>query len=131
MDELLLRILGIAACGAVLTLLMRGTGRTEIAVICETLCGLLLLWSLLDLLPGVQVYVQSLRSAMSAENETLRFVFRITGIALLTELAAQLCRDAGAGTLGQRVTFCGKAVILCTALPLLQKVFVQAWSLLE
>lgn len=46
-------------------------------------------------------------------------MLRAVGVALISEFGAQLCRDAGEGTLAGRVELAGRAAMLTLALPLL------------
>lgn len=46
-------------------------------------------------------------------------MIRAVGVAMLSEFGAQLCRDAGEGTLAGRVELAGRAAMLTLALPLL------------
>ena len=54
----------------------------------------------------------------------------LSGVTVAAELAAQLCRDAGAGALAQKLELVGKAVILCACLPVLVQLCDVALSLL-
>ena len=65
------------------------------------------------------------------DAEMTKFLLRVTGIALICELAAQLCRDAGSGGLAQKVELGGKVVILCACLPLVRELSACALSLLD
>ncbi len=46
-------------------------------------------------------------------------MIRATGVAVLVELGAQLCRDAGEGALAVRVELAGRVTLLGVALPIL------------
>ena len=48
-------------------------------------------------------------------------LLRGAAIAVAAELGAQLCRDAGAGALAQKVELGGKLLLLCAAFPLLRE----------
>ena len=60
----------------------------------------------------------------------LHLLLRVSGVTVAAELAAQLCRDAGAGALAQKLELVGKAVILCACLPVLVQLCDVALSLL-
>ena len=86
-------------------------------------------------------HIAALRTALDAlpafaqqsgvDAELTKFLLRVTGIALICELAAQLCRDAGSGGLAQKVELGGKVVILCACLPLVRELSACALSLLD
>ena len=86
-------------------------------------------------------HIAALRTALDAlpafaqqsgvDAELTKFLLRVTGIALICELAAQLCRDAGSGGLAQKVELSGKVVILCACLPLVRELSACALSLFQ
>lgn len=49
----------------------------------------------------------------------LTTIFKILGIAYLTEFVAQLCRDGGSGALALKIEFAAKIIILTLAMPVL------------
>ena len=114
----LLKWIGMAACAAVMGAVLRGFGRRDMAVVLEAAK------SALDMLPA---FAQQ----SGVDAELTKFLLRVTGIALICELAAQLCRDAGSGGLAQKVELSGKVVILCACLPLVRELSVCALSLLD
>ena len=54
--------------------------------------------------------------------ELLTPLFKTVGIAVLTKITAELCRDAGEGGIGAFAEVAGGAAALCVALPLAQAV---------
>ena len=113
-----LRISGLAVLGAVIALILKRTDRTfaGIAVIGS---GILLL------LCVSQPLIQSISALWQLSNqaqlgsETTQNLARMLGIALLTELSAQLCRDAGEEGLAQKASLAGKWLLLSMTAPML------------
>lgn len=58
-------------------------------------------------------------------------MLRALGIALLTRICADLCRDMGEGTVAGGVEFAGKIAILLLALPLIREIIGYAAQLWE
>ncbi len=56
-------------------------------------------------------------------QESFGVLVRALGIALLTEVAATMCRDCGEGSLATWVELAGKLEILLLALPLIETVW--------
>lgn len=65
-----------------------------------------------------------------ASNEYIGVLMRALGICLLTELAADTCRDAGEQGLASKAELVGKLALLTVALPLFQKVGDMALTLI-
>ncbi|MBQ8005470.1 MAG: hypothetical protein IJ303_04070 [Clostridia bacterium] len=62
--------------------------------------------------------------------EYQKTVFKALGIAYLTHITAQVCRDCGEGGLAQGVETAGKFELLLLALPLIKKIFAVAEEML-
>ena len=61
------------------------------------------------------------RAAAGLPAEYLRVIFRAVGICLLTQLAADTCRDAGEQSLAAKAELAGKCFMLLLALPLFER----------
>lgn len=127
----LLKWIGMAACAAVMGVVLRGFGRRDMAVVLETACGVLLLGQMLEAAKSALDVLPAFAQQSGVDAELTKFLLRVTGIALICELAAQLCRDAGSGGLAQKVELGGKVVILCACLPLVRELSACALSLLD
>lgn len=127
----LLKWIWMAACAAVMGAVLRGLGRRDMAVVLETACGVLLLGQMLEAAKSALDVLPAFAQQSGVDAELTKFLLRVTGIALICELAAQLCRDAGSGGLAQKVELGGKVVILCACLPLVRELSACALSLLD
>ena len=127
----LLKWIGMGACAAVMGAVLRGFGRRDMAVVLETACGVLLLGQMLEAAKSALDVLPAFAQQSGVDVELTKFLLRVTGIALICELAAQLCRDAGSGGLAQKVELGGKVVILCACLPLVRELSACALSLLD
>ena len=78
-----------------------------------------LLSALALLLQPVRNFCSELAQTAGVAEAYLRPVLKCTGIALLTELCAALCRDAGQSALANAVELCGSALVIVLSLPLL------------
>lgn len=63
-------------------------------------------------------------------GEYLHVVFKALGICLLTQLAADVCKDAGEQALANKAEFAGKVSLLLLAVPLFEKIGSIALSLM-
>ena len=59
---------------------------------------------------------------LSIEQEYIQIVMRIIGIAYLTGLGGDLCRDAGQTAIGKKIELAGRILIVVTSLPVLTSV---------
>lgn len=93
-----------------------------------TLC--LVLLPLLLQVTALSESVASLLSLTDADPSYSVLLFKALGICLLTQLAAELCRDSGENALASAVLLGGKTELLMLCLPLLDTVVTQLRELL-
>ena len=86
---------------------------------------LALVWSL-DYIREAVEGLQALAGGAGLEGVMLK----AAGVALLTEFAQQLCRDAGESALAGRVELCGRAALLAMSVPLLSGLVARLSQLL-
>lgn len=66
--------------------------------------------------------VKDMLSKSGLSDEYLHIVFKALGVCLLTQLAADVCRDVGEQALANKAEFAGKVSLLMLALPLFEKI---------
>lgn len=127
----ILTAVGIGLCGMAMHLLLESAGRRDMAVLTTAVCGAVILGGMIR--PVVQAVqnVLSFAAGVGVEDSVIRLMLKVTGIALLTELSAQMCRDAGTNSLAQKIELAGKGMILCAALPMLTQFTDAALHLLS
>lgn len=126
----LLRAVGVALCGVTASVVLRGFGKKDFALVCEIVCGLTLLGMAADALHSAMENMNALSERAQLDDVLVQLLLRVSGVTVVAELAAQLCHDAGAGALAQKLELVGKAVILCACLPVLVQLCDVALSLL-
>ena len=75
--------------------------------------------------------LQTISTAAGVNSIYLRTVMKILGIAYLTELVAQLCRDGGSSALALKIELAAKIAILTLALPILLAIIETILQLLR
>lgn len=75
--------------------------------------------------------VQQMLDAGGLPREYTGILFKALGICVITQLAADACRDAGEQGLASKAEFVGKLMLLALALPMFQKIGEVAVSLIE
>ena len=78
---------------------------------------------------GVRALVH-LSDQAGLDGDHTAVMIRATGVAVLAEFGAQLCRDAGEGALAGRVELAGRVTLLGLALPLLTELTERLGALL-
>lgn len=82
---------------------------------------LLIAVSITDAIPLFRELTELLEAG-GVQREYVSILFKALGVCLLTQLAADACRDAGEQGLASKTEFAGKLALLTLALPLFRKV---------
>jgi len=123
------RLLGLALVGTLLTVFVRERNR-EFGLLLSLLTGLLLLLLLIQPISSVLEGINDLAARGRVNLVYVTTVLKVTGIALVTEFGAQLCRDSGEGAIAKKVEAGGKLLILLLALPVFSVILDSLLSLL-
>ena len=112
------QIAALCVAGALLCAALR-VQKPEMAMVCALATGLAALMGCLDGLSGAVQTVRTLAERGGLPEDSTQVLIRATGVALISDFAAQLCRDAGESALGGRVELAGRVTLLTLAAPLL------------
>lgn len=124
-----LKIMGFAITGLVAVVLLKRV-KEEYALFVSLLTGLALTLTAISLLEPVLEYI-GVFADMPQTKSYASIIFKSAGIAIITTVASDLCKDCGESALGNKLELCGKALIVSMALPLIKTVFDSCLSLLE
>lgn len=127
-----MELLSLAAAGIVATLcaVVVRQRTPEIAFVLAAAACLMLLWNTLPLLETIRDVLRELADLADLSPTILRPLLQTVGLALVTKLAAALCRDAGEGSVAAFVETAGAAAAVLVALPLLKMVLELIMGLL-
>lgn len=105
--------------------------RSDMAL-CITLAGaIFLLWGIF---PRVNLLVSDIRSFTALrgmDGDYITAILKIIGISYLCEFAADICLDAGEGSVARHVETIGKVTVAFIALPIVEDVFSLILDLLR
>lgn len=112
------QVVGFGVIAAVIIIFIRQS-RPDIAQLLSIAVGVVIVIYLLGYLNLVVNIITDL--ALEAEINTvfLRTLLRVIGVAYIAEFGAQVCRDAGEGSIAMKIELAGKLIILVMAIPIL------------
>lgn len=100
--------------------------------LCISLAGALFLLSgIIPKIAYIVVSIQKIISNGSFPNEYITPIMKIIGLSYVSQLASDVCKDAGEVALANHVETCGKVMIAFTALPIVTEVFELIMGLVE
>ena len=127
--ESVVRLAAAAVAAALCAVVVKQHAR-EVGAVLALAAGALLLGAALGAIEEVRALADELGELIGLSPAVLAPVLKTVGIAILTRLAAELCRDAKEGGIAAFVETAGAACALCAALPLLETVLAMVTELL-
>ena len=113
----MISLCGVLVITAFLAVLLR-PHRPELTLALGVAAGVGVALAVLSSIKEPLAALEQLFSKAGIAGETIQLMLKSFGICLLTQLAADVCRDAGETALASRAELAGKAALLVLALPL-------------
>ncbi|HYF82836.1 MAG TPA: stage III sporulation protein AD [Clostridia bacterium] len=116
MDIMKIVMVGIIA--SVLAVLLKEE-RPEIAMVVSIVTGLVIFIFLITKLNSVMSVLKYFAGKANIDVLYFSTILKVIAIAYITEFGAQICRDAGEGSIASKVELAGKVLIMIIAIPIL------------
>ena len=126
----IVKIIALSLAGVMLAAVLRQHS-PEYGIYAALAVGILILLYISGYLQEAIRFLTSMAERTGLGARSIGILLKVMGIAYLTELSAQLCKDAGYGAIAMKVELAGKLMILVTALPVFQSLVDLILSLLE
>ena len=127
MNEIV-KICGIAIVGVIAVSIMRGL-KNDFAGYVSIAAGVLLFgWALAAAYPLIE-YVETITDGNGFLPYT-ETVLKALGIAIVSESAADICRDFGENSIASKVEFAAKSMILLLAMPVVRTLLELAFGVM-
>jgi stage III sporulation protein AD len=124
-----MRIVLICVAGAILSAVLKAQ-KPELSMGVAIATGLAALFLSLDGLKQAVTTISGMAQGAGISSESAQLLIRATGVTMLAEFGAQLCRDAGESALAGRIELGGRVILLSMAAPLLTSLTGQLTRLL-
>jgi stage III sporulation protein AD len=111
------QIVGLALIAAVLSVLIKGQ-RPDIAIQISIAAGIIIFLFMVVRISTVIVLLKDLANRVNIDIVYLGTVLKIIGIAYITTFGADVCRDAGEGSIASKIELAGKVMIMILAIPI-------------
>lgn len=128
MDEIG-RAAAVAVAAAICAVVVKKSAG-EVAMVLSLAAGAAILILTLGAVEGVRTLMDDLADAAGLAPAVLAPLVKTVGIAILTRVCAEVCRDAGEGGIAAFLETAGAAMALFVALPLLRAVLDTVIALL-
>lgn len=114
------QIVAIAIIGTILAITVKPY-RAEIAVLISVGTGVLILLQIIGSVSGIFSEFYSLIAKSGVDLSYFTLIVKIIGIAYVTQLASEICKDAGQGAVALKVELAGKALVMLMTMPVLSQ----------
>lgn len=91
----------------------------EMAIAVTLILGILVFILVIDKLAYIVEKIIEMSSKISYANAYIKTLLKMTGIALISEYTASICKDSGEEAIANKLEFAGKVLILFLSLPLI------------
>lgn len=115
MDIMKIVIIGIVA--TILAVMLREQ-KPEIAIQVSIVTGLIIFIFVVTKLSSVISVLKHFADKANVDVLYFTTIFKVIAIAYITEFGAQVCRDAGEGTIASKIEMAGKVLIMLLAIPI-------------
>lgn len=125
----LLQIVSISCMVMIFSLVIK-RDRPELALLLSMALAAMIFFIMLGKLKIVWDLFQGMAERAHIHPLYLQILLKVMGIAYIAEFGAQICRDAGEGTIAGKIEFAGKIFIVILAVPLISQVLESIGQLL-
>ena len=110
------------ALSALFIFLLFKDKRSDLAVLIALLSGVILFIFIVGSLNEIIYFIKEISSKANIDTVYMGIVFKILAISYLATFCSEICKDAGASSIGSKVEFSAKILILTLAIPILMAV---------
>ncbi|TCO79185.1 stage III sporulation protein AD [Marinisporobacter balticus] len=116
------KIVGLGIIATILTVVLKNH-RPEISIQISVVTGIIIFILIVSKLTSVLEVLNLFSKKINVDLVYISTIFKIVGIAYVSEFGAQICRDAGEGAIASKIEFAGKILIMVLAIPILLALF--------
>ena len=113
-----IKVIGIGLIALIIIVIVRQY-KPEFTLYVSLLAGASILLLVMDKLSEIINLLTSLSNKTAVNNEFLKLLIKITGIAFLTEFAVGICKDTGETAIANKVDMGGKVIIVAMSIPII------------
>lgn len=126
----MMQIIGISVCGLFLTVLLRDYNKT-VSLLVMLATSAIIFFLVLDGVTDIFDLIVDLSAGAGSAAEYIKLMMKVLGITLISQFAADMCRDAGENSLANQTETAAKIIVVLMVLPLFETVLNIITGLLE
>ena len=115
----IIKIIGVGLISLIIIIILKQY-KPDFAIYISILAGAIILLLVMDKLSNIVSLLSNIQNKANMNNQFLIILFKITGIALLTEYASSICKDAGETAIATKIDLGAKVLIIAISIPIIQ-----------
>lgn len=116
------KIVGFGIIASILAIIVKQY-KPEYAIHISIATGVIIFLFVISKLVSILEVIRHLTDKLDIDLIYVKSIFKIIGIAYVSEFGAQVCRDSGEEAIASKVELGGKILIMVLALPILLSIF--------
>lgn len=117
----IIKIIGFSFTALFLYLIFKDK-RNDLATLISLVSGIVVFSLILTKLSEIVYFVKDIANKANIDMVYIGIVVKILGISYLATFCSEICKDAGATSIGSKVEFSAKILILSLSIPILMAV---------
>lgn len=114
----IIKIIGIGLVSLIIAIIVKQY-KPEFAIYISLMAGVIILSLAFGKLTEIVKLLTNLASKTSVNGKFIKLLLKITGIAILTEFAVSICKDAGESAIASKIDISGKIIIVAVSIPII------------
>ncbi len=104
---------------ALIIVIILKQNRPEFAIYVSMIAGAIIIFFTFEKLSGIILLIKSISEKIKINGDFLKIILKITGIAILSEFAVSICKDAGESSISSKIEFGSKIIIISMSIPII------------
>ncbi len=114
----IIKIIGIGLIALILVIVIKQY-KPEFALYISIAAGLIIFFLVMDKLSGIIDLLMNLSNKANINQDFIIILLKITGIAILSEFAISVCKDAGEAAIASKIDFGAKIIMVAISIPII------------
>lgn len=114
----IIKIIGIGFLTLIITIILK-ENKKEYAIYSVLIGGAIIILYSMGTIKTIVDFAKSLSVNLKYNNMFIKLILKITGIAILTEYAVSICKDAGESSIANKIDFASKIIVVSLSIPII------------
>lgn len=115
----IIKIIGIGFIALIIAIILKQY-KPEFAIYVSIIAGVLILTFLSGKINEIINLIESMATKSNVNIKYIEILMKITAIAILTEFAVSICKDANENSIASKIDIGGKVLIISISLPIIK-----------